>query len=433
MLAHAVELARGLRAAGVSVGTSEIADGLEALATAETLDRPMVAALLKAAMIKEQRHFDAFDNLFNQIFFNKGIMTHNHPSLNLRQRLAEIEASQEQDALFQQLARELTIEFMEKKNKQWMTNMKWVDMITKRIEDSSGFGNLPGTGGGNLSGQGTGDKLVAAIRQQVAGYQYNRQADQELYELEDNALRYTPFAQTSFDDVKAMEQLIAKMAKKIATRNAGARLANTQGKINFRKLWRKSLSSGGIPLDLSWEKPPKRKSRLFVLLDTSRSMMRTVTFFLQVMFALAGQFSDIRAFVFVSHLREISHLIERDSISTSVDHIISRSTAGHEGLTDYGGVLGEFCAENLEAVTKKATVVILGDARNNRFLPQPEHLLEIKRRCAHLIWLNPEGRWAWGTGDSVMNIYEPFCTAAYECRSLAQMEVFVEDLLEIQH
>jgi uncharacterized protein with von Willebrand factor type A (vWA) domain len=43
--------------------------------------------------------------------------------------------------------------------------------------------------------------------------------------------------------------------------------------------------------------------------------------------------------------------------------------------------------------------------------------------------LNPEPRGYWDTGDSALASYAPWCRAVVECRTLRQLERFVEQVL----
>jgi uncharacterized protein with von Willebrand factor type A (vWA) domain len=47
-----------------------------------------------------------------------------------------------------------------------------------------------------------------------------------------------------------------------------------------------------------------------------------------------------------------------------------------------------------------------------------------------VIWLNPEYRTAWGTGDSDMLRYRPFCHVATVCNTLRHLERVVTDILK---
>ena len=71
----------------------------------------------------------------------------------------------------------------------------------------------------------------------------------------------------------------------------------------------------------------------------------------------------------------------------------------------------------------------LGDARNNYNDPQAWALRLIRERVKGVIWLNPEGQWGWGIGDSVMPMYAPACDFVKECRTIGQLGEVVDNLV----
>jgi uncharacterized protein with von Willebrand factor type A (vWA) domain len=73
-------------------------------------------------------------------------------------------------------------------------------------------------------------------------------------------------------------------------------------------------------------------------------------------------------------------------------------------------------------------VLVLGDARNNYHLPQVEALVSLQQRCRAIYLLNPEPRSYWDSGDSIVSMYKEYCTDVVECRTLRQLEAFVEHL-----
>jgi uncharacterized protein with von Willebrand factor type A (vWA) domain len=56
-------------------------------------------------------------------------------------------------------------------------------------------------------------------------------------------------------------------------------------------------------------------------------------------------------------------------------------------------------------------------------------LKEIYERSKRVIWLNPEPRAMWNTGDSEARHYAPYCHQVEECGTLTQLERFVSGLL----
>ena len=53
----------------------------------------------------------------------------------------------------------------------------------------------------------------------------------------------------------------------------------------------------------------------------------------------------------------------------------------------------------------------------------------IRERVKGIIWLNPEGQWGWGIGDSVMPLYAPSCDFVRECRTIGQLGEVVDNLV----
>lgn len=52
--------------------------------------------------------------------------------------------------------------------------------------------------------------------------------------------------------------------------------------------------------------------------------------------------------------------------------------------------LRQFHSRHMDAVTQKATFIVIGDGRSNYANPESRILEEIRDRCRRLIWLNPE-------------------------------------------
>jgi uncharacterized protein with von Willebrand factor type A (vWA) domain len=134
----------------------------------------------------------------------------------------------------------------------------------------------------------------------------------------------------------------------------------------------------------------------------------------------------VRSFAFSSDLGEVSDLFARNPIDDAIA-LTLRQYGG--GSTDYGQALADFRKRCLDDLDRRATVIMLGDARNNFGDARTDVLKEIYERARRVIWLNPEPRAMWNTGDSEMRCYAPYCHNVEECGTLAQLERFVSRLL----
>ena len=74
------------------------------------------------------------------------------------------------------------------------------------------------------------------------------------------------------------------------------------------------------------------------------------------------------------------------------------------------------------AAQRATIVVIMGDGRNNRLPARADLLREIGRFCRAVIWLIPEERERWGTGDSAIFQYAREVSALVPSRNLRELE-----------
>ena len=228
-------------------------------------------------------------------------------------------------------------------------------------------------------------------------------------------------------DLERMRVLVRQMAKKLATRYAKTRRRRLRGQLDIRRTLRKNMGWGGIPFITVWKQKRIEKPRVMVLCDVSGSVAAMSQFLLMFLYALTETLSDIRAFAYSGSLIEVSEMLEKEPVEQAIDRIMS--TIGF-GSSNYGNVLADFEDGWLRFVTSKTTLIILGDARGNNNDPRTEILARVAQRCKRIIWLNPEYPSVWGTGDSDMDRYAPFCNVLTECGTLRQLERAVSLMLQ---
>ncbi|MGH3188190.1 MAG: vWA domain-containing protein [Streptosporangiaceae bacterium] len=238
------------------------------------------------------------------------------------------------------------------------------------------------------------------------------------------------FLTSSREQIVAMRGVVEPLTRRLAGRLAEKRRHKRRGALDFRRTVRKSLGTGGVPVDPVFRKPRPAKPELFVLADISGSVSTFAAFTLQLMFALRSQFSRVRSFVFVDGIDEVTEVLQKaPDVIDATRHINAMgSGVWLDGRSDYGHAFESFWEQWGDQVRKRTTVIVLGDARTNYHDPAASVLKAVRQRAAHLFWLNPEPRAAWDSGDSVIASYLPFCDAVHECRNIRQLKGFVEDL-----
>ncbi len=228
-------------------------------------------------------------------------------------------------------------------------------------------------------------------------------------------------------DMERMRVLVRQMAKKLATRYAKTRRRRLRGQLDVRRTLRKNMGWGGIPFVTVWKQKRIEKPRVMVLCDVSGSVAAMSQFLLMFLYALNEALSDIRSFAYSGSLIEVSDILEKQPVEQAIEKILE---AIGFGSSNYGNAFADFEEGWMKFVTNKTTLIILGDARGNNNDPRTEILARLSQRSKRIIWLNPEYPTMWGTGDSDMRRYAPFCNLLMECSTLRHLERAISGILE---
>jgi hypothetical protein len=243
----------------------------------------------------------------------------------------------------------------------------------------------------------------------------------------EDLLKSTRLSNIDRRDLDRMRVLVRQMAKKLAARYGKTRRRRLRGQLDTRRTLRRNMGWGGIPFITVWKQRRIEKPRVMVLCDVSGSVAAMSQFLLMFLYALNEALADIRSFAFAGSLIEVSEILERKPIDTAIREIMS---AMGFGSSNYGAAFADFEDGWMRHVTAKTTVIILGDARGNRTDPRTDVVGRLSLRSKRIIWLNPEYRSAWGTGDSDMYRYAPFCGLVTVCNTLRHLERAIEEMLQ---
>lgn len=128
------------------------------------------------------------------------------------------------------------------------------------------------------------------------------------------------------------------------------------------------------------------KPRLVVLGDVSLTVRTTARSTLQEVHGLQELAHQVRSFAFVSELVEVTDLFSEHPAQHALGLIFGGGVLGTDANSDYGAAFGEFLSEYGTAVTRRTTVLVLGDARGNGNDPNLAAFEEIARRAKEVIW-----------------------------------------------
>ncbi len=239
------------------------------------------------------------------------------------------------------------------------------------------------------------------------------------------------FMHANREELVGLRKAMYPLTRKLAVRLARKRRHGRKGPLDFRATVRQSLSYGGVPADPRFRYPRPSKPEIFVVADISGSVAAFARFTLQLVYAISGQFSRVRSFVFIDGIDEVTRFFEGvEDISVAIHRVNTEAdVVWVDGHSDYGHAFEVFWEKYGREVGPKTTVLILGDARNNYHASQSWVIKEMSKKARHVYWLNPEPKAYWDTGDSIVSDYGAHTDGVFECRNLRQLEKFV-DILE---
>jgi uncharacterized protein with von Willebrand factor type A (vWA) domain len=249
---------------------------------------------------------------------------------------------------------------------------------------------------------------------------------EESENLRNEILRNAPLARLERRQVEQMKALIRAIARRLRERYSKPRKRQRRGHLDTRRTLRRNAAWGGVPFLTSWKRRHRDRPKIVAICDVSGSVAQVSDFFLLLIHSLHEVVDDVRSFAFSGHLIEVSDILDTKSPESAMSEIMSKVGFGS---SDYGGSLVDFEKGWIRTVTPKTTVVVLGDARTNNLDPRADILRTISERSKRLVWLNPEGRMAWGWGDSEMPRYAAFCSVVRQCATAKQLERAVSDIV----
>ncbi|MGI9424450.1 MAG: VWA domain-containing protein [Hyphomicrobiaceae bacterium] len=245
-------------------------------------------------------------------------------------------------------------------------------------------------------------------------------------ELRRDFLEKTPLASIDRRDFARMNQLIRRMAKKLASRHVQRHKRTRRGHLDVRRTLRVNMAHGGIPFETVWKQKRIERPKIVAVCDVSRSVASAAQFLLMFLYNPNEVLSDIRSFAFSSSLIEIEDVLSDHQVEAAIPKVLEK--IGFMS-TDYGRALEDLQSQFGDAFDRRTTVIFLGDARSNDLEPRTDILNWIQQRSRRVIWLNPEPESFWGIGDSEMLRYRPYCHVATSCRTIRQLERVVDDIL----
>jgi uncharacterized protein with von Willebrand factor type A (vWA) domain len=456
-----LEFIGDLRRAELRISPSEAIDSLAAAAEIGLDDRDTFKTALSSTLVKESRDLPTFDRLFDLYFLDlealgtglqkalgpedprmrdmldqlqsqDGLELDDLTDLMLRGEGADMEMAirgQGQNAGLERLMYFLQIGYFSRRihdRFDWEAIERDLERIMKMLE-------AKGLDPGQLARiRNYLDLRLEAFRRMIRQHverELERRAYREGEKLTREVLSDKPLFALSPDEVAQMKAVVARLARKIKDALALRQRQEEKGRLDSRRTIRQSLQYGGVPMEVRFRRRHREKPKLVTMCDVSDSVRNASRFMLQLVWSLQECFSKVRSYVFVSEIAEVTQAFSTYPVDKAIDWALKSSPVDYHCRSDFGYAFSRYARTELDSLDRKTTILMLGDARNNYNDPQSWALRQIRERVKGIIWLNPEGQWGWGIGDSVMPLYAPSCDVVKECRTVGQLVEVVDQLV----
>ncbi|BDG01578.1 VWA domain-containing protein [Anaeromyxobacter oryzae] len=462
MEARLVEFAALLRSNGVRVAPVEVADAVAAAALVGAEDRAGFRAALRSTLVKRAADVRVFDGLFDLYFSGLGRILEGFE----RGLVAELEEQGllEGDEL-EMIARTLE-DLLASASPLARAALEGDQGLLARLlrgaalqlDFAAGTPALAGFQGRRLLAAAGGgalrkdlEALEEALRRRgldAAGLQVvAERLEAALRKVEDAARRVADLegrarsvrregglagslARLAPEELARTETAVKRLAARLQSRLVRRDRAHRRGVLAVRRTLRRNLGMGGFPARLLFRRRRPLRPDIIVLCDVSESVRHVTRLMLLFLYTLQSRFTRVRTFVFVSDLAEVTGALraERDP-ARAADLAIAARAVSLAANSNYGRALRTFHRDHLESVTRRTTVLVVGDGRNNYNPPEAWVLEELKRRARRVLWICPEARHAWGSGDSEMLLYERHCQRVAEVTTLQELEDVADALV----
>ncbi|CAN5887629.1 VWA domain-containing protein [soil metagenome] len=462
---HLVAFVEALRAAGIAVGPSETVDAGQVLATLGLGDRDVLREGLACAVLRRADHRDTYDAMFDlwwpAALGDRAVVTDDDPDAAsppelppddveaMRAMLLDLLNNNEDLANMDQRLAAMIAQIVEaygrynsSRGPSYSSYQTLRAMQLDELEGKLLAGLLAGYGDHPTPTQEEIAKSLAAqrigqLRKMVDAETKRRTAEQlgrehvQMYgipQLSENV----EFLRASGDQLRQMRRVVAPLARTLATRLAAKRRRHRAGQIDLRKTLRKSMSTGGVPIDVVLRKPRPARPELVVLCDVSGSVAGFSHFTLLLVSALRQQFSRVRVFAFIDTTDEVTHMFGPEADLAVAVQRITREAGVYtrDGHSDYGHAFSSFTEQFPGVLSPRSSLLVLGDGRTNYRNPATDILAHMGSASRHAHWRNPEPRNLWGSGDSAVPRYEEVITM-HECRSAKQLASVIDQLLPV--
>ncbi|HCF62636.1 MAG TPA: hypothetical protein DFS52_32190 [Myxococcales bacterium] len=238
-----------------------------------------------------------------------------------------------------------------------------------------------------------------------------------------------PFLELSPEELERTSIAVRRLAERLKTRLVRRQRTRRKGRLSVRRTLRKNLSWGGVPARLAFKSRRPERPDVVVVCDVSDSVRNTARMMLLFVHTLQSLFNRVRSFVFVSDLGEVTEFFRRSDPREAIELALAGEAINMGANSNYGRVFAMLAKDYLGAISRRTTLLVIGDGRNNYNESHLWALEELKRKARRVVWICSEDRRFWGAGDSEMLRYSKACDRVAVVQSLSDLTNLADELV----
>jgi hypothetical protein len=427
-----------LRDAGIIVSVDEVLSVFSAVPEIDLYDKQVFRQALKTTIVKDHTDIPVFDKCFEEFFTGRERFFD-----NLDADLAALTGGSQQQMISE--ISNMLDKYLETLDSNIVLEKNPDDIMRMFLEElpessSGGGGGMAlfktkgaiGSSYTSLAEDGEEreidpDELMELLRSMMNLKLQKRRIGKQIT-LREEYLLNRKIYQLSPDEIKEMRELVNRFGQKLKNRISLRKKRVKHGGIDIKRTLRTNMQYGAVPFKLFYKNRKIDRPQLVVMCDVSRSVNQYSHFMLLLTYSLQGLFSKVRTFAFISSMVEITDLFREMDPEVAINSMFTDTNFTYGWGSNYGRCFDMFMEDYSDALTRKTSVLILGDARNNDNDPGLESFKKISERSRNVFWLNPDRRHLWDWNDSIASLYKNFCNEMKEVNNFLDLSEFIDKL-----
>ncbi len=213
---------------------------------------------------------------------------------------------------------------------------------------------------------------------------------QQTYSAAD-VLKSKDFQDFTTDEMAEAKRLMAELRWSLPYHKSRRMQPARHGRrLDARRVVRKSLKYGGVPIELAWRDRKMKPRPLVLICDISGSMDLYSRLLLQFMHSMESGLKYVETFVFGTRLTRVTHELKNRNVDDAMLHV-SKIVKDWSGGTKIGESLETFNLKWARRVMGHgAVVIIISDGWDRGSVDTlRREMARLQRLSFRLIWLNP--------------------------------------------